>query len=103
MARISLIHATVGDILVDDVIINKALIFGSGTVLTEERIELLKELKVQSVDIQSHQPEILSESEILENIDERFEFVKNRPFMNKIESWIIEKISNSGTTDETTH
>ncbi|MFC1490421.1 hypothetical protein ACFL6K_04355 [Candidatus Latescibacterota bacterium] len=103
MARVSLFHVVEGDILEDDIIINDALIFGTETVLTKERIGLLKELKVKSVVIENHQPEILSESEIFENIDERFDYVKNSPVMSKIESWVIEKISNSGAADETTN
>ena len=97
----SLFHIVEGDILIDDIVIGGALIFGAGTVLTKERIGLLKELRVASVDIESHQPEILSDPELVENIDERFEYVKNSPVMNKIETWVLEKISNTGAADET--
>ncbi|MFC1650835.1 hypothetical protein ACFL2X_04630 [Candidatus Latescibacterota bacterium] len=103
MARVSLFHVVEGDIIEDDIIINEAFIFGSGTVLTKERIELLKDLNVKSVGIESHRPEFLSEPEIFENIDERFGYVKNSPVMSKIESWVIDKISNTGTNDETSN
>ena len=101
MARVSLFHVVEGDILVDDIVIGAALIFGAGTVLTKERIGLLKELKAGSVDIESHQPEILSDPELEENIDERFEYVKNSTVMNKIETWVLAKISKTGAADET--
>ena len=103
MARVSLFHVVEGDIIDDDIIINEALIFGSGTVLTKDRIELLKDLNVKSVDIERHRPEFLSEPEIFENIEERFSYVKNSPVMSKIESWVIDKISNTGTNDETSN
>ncbi len=101
MARVSLFHVLEGDVLIDDVVIKDALIFGAGTVLTGERIGLLKELKVTTVDIESHQPEILSVPDLIENIDKRFEYVQNSMVMKKLQSWILEKIAKDRAEDET--
>ena len=55
MSRVSLDFVIDGDILAKDILVNDVYLFGSGTVLTKNRIEILKELGVESVEVESRQ------------------------------------------------
>ena len=101
MSRVSLDFVIDGDILAKDILVNDVYLFGSGTVLTKNRIEVLKELGVESVEVESRQEKYSSISEVFDNIDERFSYVKNIPIMQQIQSWMKEIITDTETPDET--
>ena len=101
MSRVSLDFVIDGDILAKDILVNDVYLFGSGTVLTKNRIEILKELGVESVEVESRQEKYSSISEVFDNIDERFSYVKNIPIMQQIQSWMKEIITDTETPDET--
>ena len=101
MSRVSLDFVIDGDILAKDILVNDVYLFGSGTVLTKNRIEILKELGVESVEVESRQEKYSSISEVFDNIDERFSYVKNIPIMQQIQSWMKEIITDKETPDET--
>ena len=88
MPKVSLDFVIDGDILAKDILVNDVYLFGSGTVLTKNRIEILKELGVESVEVESRQEKYSSISEVFDNIDERFSYVKNIPIMHQIQSWM---------------
>lgn len=101
MPRVSLEFVVDGDILVKDILVNDVFLFGSGTVLTKNRIEILKELGVESVEVENRQEKYTSISEVFDNIDERFSYVKIIPIMQQIQSWMKEIITDTETPDET--
>ena len=101
MSRVSLDFVIDGDILAKDILVNDVYLFGSGTVLTKNRIEILKELDVESVEVESRQEKYSSISEVFDNIDERFSYVKNIPIMQQIQFWMKEIITDTETPDET--
>ena len=101
MSRVSLDFVIDGDILAKDILVNDVYLFGSGTVLTKNRIEVLKELGVESVEVESRQEKYSSINEVFDNIDERFSYVKNIPIMQQIQSWMKEIITDTETPDET--
>ena len=101
MSRVSLDFVIDGDILAKDILVNDVYLFGSGTVLTKNRIEILKELGVESVEVESRQKKYSSIIEVFNNIDERFSYVKNIPIMQQIQSWMKEIITDTETPDET--
>lgn len=101
MSRVGLEFVIDGDILAKDILVNDVYLFGSGTVLTKNRIEILKELGVESVEVESRQNKYSSISEVFDNIDERFSYVKNIPIMQQIQSWMKEIITDTETPDET--
>lgn len=89
-----------GDVLVRDVIVNDVNLFGTGTVLTCQRIEILKELKVQSVVIENRDRKTISIKEAFSNIDKRFSYVDKIPLMNHVKSWIKDTLANTWTDNE---
>jgi len=101
LSRVSLDFVIDGDILAKDILVNDVYLFGSGTVLTKNRIEVLKELGVESVEVESRQEKYSSINEVFDNIDERFSYVKNIPIMQQIQSWMKEIITDTETPDET--
>ena len=101
MPKVTLDLVLDGDILAKDILVNDVYLFGSGTVLTKNRIEILKELGVESVEVESRQKKYSSISEVFDNIDERFSYVKNIPIMQQIQSWMKEIITDTETPDET--
>ena len=101
MPRVNLELVIDGDILAKDILVNDVYLFGFGTVLTKNRIEILKELGVKSVDVESRQKKYSSISEVFDNIDERFSYVKIIPIMQQIQSWMKEIITDTETPDET--
>ena len=101
MPKVNLESVIDGDILAKDILVNDVYLFGAGTVLTKNRINILKELDVKSVEVESRESKYKSLNEVLNNIDERFSYVKNIPFMQQIQSWMKEIITNTETPDET--
>ena len=89
-----------GDVLARDVIVNDVYLFGAGTVLTSQRIEILKELRVQSVVIENRDRKNISLKEAFSNIDKRFSYVDKIPLMNHVKSWIKDTIANTRTDNE---
>ena len=100
MSTITLDLAIGGDVLALDVIVNDVPIFRAGTVLTEKRIQILKELHVQSVVIENRQRKYTSKKETFDNIDKRFSYVEDIPIMNHIKSWMKDVIANRGMNSE---
>ncbi len=77
-----------GDVLASDLYVDDVYLFGAGTVLTEKRIEILKNLDVKSIVIEPRYKKYGSRKEILNNIDGRFSYVENIPIMQNIKSWV---------------
>ena len=103
MSKVTLDLVIDGDILESDVLVNEVYLFGAGTVLTKHRIEILKELNVKSVEIENRKNKYSSIDEVFDNLDERFSYVKNSPFMQQIKSWVKEIIIEKETPDETSN
>lgn len=101
MPRISLESVVDGDILAGDVILDDVYLFGVGTVLTSRRIEILKNLDVQCVDIENRNKTYGSRMEVFTNIDRRFSYVENIPLMAHIKTWMKDFLSNVGAVHET--
>jgi len=101
LPKVSLDLVSYGDVLLRDVVVNEVYLFGAGTVLTKNRIGILKELGVKSVDIESRHRKYSSINDVFDNIDERFSYVKNIPIMQQIQSLMKEIITDTETPDET--
>ncbi len=97
MPTVNIGSAIDGDVLARDVVVNDVNLFGAGTVLTYQRIEILKELKVQSVIIENRDQKNISIKEAFSNIDNRFSYVDKVPLMNHVKSWIKDTIANTRT------
>jgi len=87
-----------GDVLAGDIFVNDVYLFGTGTVLTKKRIEILKDLNVKSVVIETRYKKYDSKKEIFNNIDKRFSYVENIPIMEHIKSWLKDIITNTRVT-----
>ena len=83
-----------GDVLASNLYVDDVYLFGTGTVLTKKRIEILKNLKVKSVVVETRYKKYGSREEIFDNIDKRFSYVKNIPIMEQIKRWMKDIISN---------
>jgi len=89
-----------GDVLARDLIVNEVNLFGAGTVLTRQRIEILRELKVQSVDIENREWRNISLKEAFDNIDNRFSYVDQIPLMKRVKLWMKDTIANTWKYNE---
>jgi hypothetical protein len=103
LPKVTLDFVIDGDILENDVLVNEVYLFGAGTVLTKHRIEILKELGVKSVEIENRKNKYSSIDEVFDNLDERFSYVKNNPFMQRIKSWVKEIIIEKESFNETSN
>ena len=93
-----------GDVLASNLYVDDVYLFGTGTVLTKKRIEILKNLKVKSVVIETRYKKYGSREEIFDNIDKRFSYVENIPVMEHIKTWVKDIIANTGANrNETSH
>lgn len=89
-----------GDVLTADIYIKDVFLFGTGTVLNQQRIEILKELNVSSVAIENRGKKTRSKKELFENLDKRFSYVDTIPIMRHMKFWMKDIISNIGSKDE---
>lgn len=94
MPKVKLDSVIDGDILATDLYVNEVYLFGAGTVLTKKRIEILKDLDVKSVVIETRYNKYGSRREIFDNIDKRFSYVKDIPVMEHIKSWVKDIVAN---------
>jgi hypothetical protein len=95
MPLIKLDSAQHGDILASDLVINEVVLFESGTVLTSERLEILKSLGISSVNLEDRtKSRYSSKQDFLINIDRRFSYVEDKPFMMTIKAWVKDILSN---------
>ena len=78
-----------GDVLAGKVTIMDVDLFDAGTVLTPQRVVILRVLGVQTVSVESRtEADYDTVQEALERIDERFGYVEGKPFMMTIKSWV---------------
>lgn len=94
MPKVKLDSVIDGDILATDLYVNEVYLFGAGTVLTKKRIEILKDLDVKSVVIETRYNKYGSRREIFDNIGKRFSYVKDIPVMEHIKSWVKDIVAN---------
>ncbi|MCE5250851.1 hypothetical protein LLG96_11585 [bacterium] len=96
MSVITLDSVVVGDILTDDIVVNKVTLFSAGTVVTRQILDILKTLKVPTLSVESR---TIAGYDTLEatfgNIDERFSYVQDDPFMMTIKTWIKDILKES--------
>ncbi len=91
-----------GDVLARDIFVEDVFLFGSGTVLTRSRIDILRELKVTHVIIEDRHKKLRSLKEVFANIDKRFSYVEDNPLMQHIKYWVKDIVANAGDKHETT-
>ena len=104
MPKVNLNTVIDGDVLASNLYVNEVYLFGAGTVLTKKRIEILKDLNIKSVVIETRNKKYGSIEEIFDNIDKRFSYVENIPIMEHIKSWLKDIIANKGTnSNEASH
>ena len=100
MKHVNLDFVIEGDVLARDVVISNEYLFGAGTVLNKQRIEILKELDVKSVLIENRERSQDSVAEVFDCIDKRFSYVEDIPVMEQIKSWMKDIIENIETHSE---
>lgn len=99
MPKVKLDSVIDGDILANDLYVNEVYLFGAGTVLTKKRIEILKDLDVKSVVIETRYNKYGSRREIFDNIDKRFSYIEDIPVMEHIKSWVKDIVANKGANN----
>jgi hypothetical protein len=82
------------DVLAKDVLVGDVCLFEAGTVLTRERVDILRKLKVTSVFIRDRDKRFYSLKELFANIDARFSHAEGNPTMRHIRMWLKDIISN---------
>ncbi len=101
MREISLHEIHAGDVLARDIYVEDVFLFGAGTVLTGNRVDILSELKVSHVIIEDRHKKYRSIKELFANIDKRFSYVENNQLMQHIKYWIKDIIANAREKNET--
>jgi hypothetical protein len=97
MPLIKMDSAQHGDILASDLVINQVVLFETGTVLTTQRLEILRSLGVAAVAVEDRtKARYASMHEFFDNIDKRFSYVEDKPFMMTVKSWVKDILSNLG-------
>jgi len=100
MPKLPIEHVYDGDILGEEIFVDDVFLFGKGTILTRKRIEVLKGIELKEVEIEPRFKKFRSLEENLSNLELRFSYVKNEPFMIDIKAWLIDIIVNSGDYDD---
>ena len=95
MRMIDLDAAVTGDVLARDVFVNDVYLFGAGTVLNDQRLGILRELKVPEAAIEDRAPTYGSLKEVFVNIDARFSYAGEHPQMQHLRMWIKEYVANA--------
>ena len=101
MSVIPLEAAVCGDVLAREIVVNGVPLFGSGTVLTPQRIIILKVLGVMTIAVEDSHRRDMSLKEAFDNLDRRFSHVEDIPLMRHIKSWMKDYLANSGLHHET--
>ena len=95
MRTVDLAKVSDGDVLAKDLFVNDVYLFGAGTVLNRQRIDILHELKVASVVIEDRERLQRSLKETFAVIDERFSYAGDNPLMRHLRGWIKDILSNT--------
>lgn len=82
------------DVLARDVLVGDVCLFEAGTVLSRDRVDILRKLKVPSVCIMEREMHYYTLKELFANIDARFSYVAGNPTMQHIRMWLKDIISN---------
>ena len=95
MPKISLKMVKEGDVLIRDVVIENVVLFEAGTVLVKKSIEILQVLGVEAVYVESRDiKKFHTLKEVFNNIDARFSYVENNPYMMSLKHLIKDTIVN---------
>lgn len=89
-----------GDILGEEIFVDDVFLFGKGTILTRKRIEILKGIDLKELEIEPRFKKFRSLEENISNLEQRFSYVKNNPFMLDIKAWLTDIIVNTGEYDD---
>ncbi len=84
-----------GDVLAHDLLVDGVYLFGAGTVLTSKRISILKELKVERLDIESRHGTYDTKQTMFETIDKRFSYVDSSRIMKNIKLWVKDVVEST--------
>ncbi len=91
MLSIRLETATHGDVLEEDVVVNDVILFAAGTLLTSQRLDILKSLGVKTITIvERSERRMIPIEDILDNVDRRFSYVDALPHMKAMKDQIKE-------------
>ena len=83
-----------GDVLAKEVIVGKVGLFDAGTVLVKRSIEIMTVLGMEKVDIVSEEgSKFRTLKEAFKNIDERFSYVEQDPFMMSLKYIVKDVVS----------
>ena len=96
MPRINLDVARVGDILEADVMVNEVVLFPVGAELTKERLDILDAVGIRVIAIEERYRSTGDLEKILKNVEDRFSYVREKPLMVAMESWIKDILSTRG-------
>lgn len=94
MPSISMEIVVGGDILAADVIVNEVVLFEAGTVLTPQRIEILRALNIARITVEDRSTRKKWTEDTLKNLDARFSYVEEIPLMLHMKTWIRDVLLN---------
>ena len=96
MPRITLDLSRIGDILEADVMVNDVVLFPAGTDLTKDRLDVLDAVGVKVVEIEERFRSSGDLEKLLTNVEDRFSYVREKPLMADMESWVKDILSTRG-------
>jgi hypothetical protein len=95
MPMIKLDSVAIGDIIDSDIVINEVVLFEAGTLITSQRLDILKSLNVRGISIVDRSArKTVSLDDIFENIDRRFSYVSAIPVMAEMKGYIKDILGN---------
>ena len=95
MKSVNIKSVNEGDVLAKEVIVGKVGIFDAGTVLVKRSIEIMTVLGVENISIVSEEGgKFRTLKEVFQNIDERFSYVEQDPFMMSLKYIVKDVVSN---------
>lgn len=99
MPRVTMDAIQKGDVLAEDLSYDQKFLFSAGTVLTDNRLSLLKQTKIPSILIENRRKRYGTPEEILPIIEKRFSYVESVPVMMLLKTWMKDILSNPDKED----
>ena len=95
MSLVTIDSVNEGDVLAKEVKVGGTVLFDKGTVLVKKCIEIMTVLGVEEIDIEKRESgRFRTLKEAFNNVDERFSYVEDIPFMMSLKYVVKDVVSN---------